>query len=246
MLTSSQLVFHFCPRPAHHKSFYQELHGPAVSMTSGVKISYNQSWQCAAEPSRDSLGSRVASSCRFWARDSMFAFQQWPHQPNDEGWWIQKAIPVWPPHLVPIPIPIVGQPVPIRLNGNSSWMWPWGVPECWRCTHSHVPGHSSAPDLPSFPWPSSMLGNWIMAPLIHSAFHFDFAGEAVKESHLSLPCLLRQLPTYQRAELTSLELLASNPAKQQKYPGTLKNRKCDKQDVFRDTQSTFPICTQKA
>lgn len=43
MLTSSQLFFHFCPRPAHHNSFYQELHGPAGSMISGAKISCHQS-----------------------------------------------------------------------------------------------------------------------------------------------------------------------------------------------------------
>lgn len=57
------------------------------------------------------------------------------------------------------------------------------------------------------------------------SFPLRFCWWSSERGHLSVPCLLRQLPTHQRAELTSLELLASNQAKQQKYPGTVKNRK---------------------
>lgn len=63
---------------------------------------------------------------------------------------------------------------------------------------------------PRFPWPSSMLGNWIMALIDPLGFLLRFCWWSSERGHPSLPCLLRQLPTYQRAELISLELLASN------------------------------------
>lgn len=152
ILTLSQLFFHFCSRPAHHNSFYHELRGPAGSMISGVKISCNESprpWQGTAEPpSRDSLGSRAASSCRSWARDSSFAFQQCPHQPNDDISWRQFLSDPSPASHTNS---LVGQPVPVRLKGNSSWMWPWAVPKRWSCTHRQVPGCSSAPGPPALP-----------------------------------------------------------------------------------------------
>lgn len=126
--------------------------GPAGSTISGVKISCNYSlspWQGTAEPpSRDSLGSRAASSCRSWARHSSFALQQCPHQPNDDVYWRQF---LFDPSPAPHTSPLIGQPVPIRLNGNSSWMWPWAVPERWSYTHRQAPGHSSAPGPPALP-----------------------------------------------------------------------------------------------
>lgn len=68
---------------------------------------------------------------------------------------------------------------------------------------------TSLPALPCDPVPGCRTGLWL--PLIHLAFHFDFAAEAVEQLiPFSLLQLLRQLPTYQIVELISLELLASN------------------------------------
>lgn len=58
-----------------------------------------------------------------------------------------------------------------------------------------------------FQWPSSTLGNWIMALIDPLGFPLRFRWWSSERGHLSLP---RLLPTYQRAELISLELLASN------------------------------------
>lgn len=49
-----------------------------------------------------------------------------------------------------------------------------------------------------------------MALIDPLSFLFRFFWWSSERGHFSLPCPLRQLPTFQRAELISLELLASN------------------------------------
>lgn len=89
-------------------------------------------------------------------------------------------------------------------------MWPWGVPDCWSCIHRQVPGHSSAHNLPLLPMTQFHSGKLDYGSIDPLSFPLWFCCWSTERGHLSLPCLLRQLPTYQRAELTSLELLASN------------------------------------
>lgn len=215
MLTSSQLFFHFCP--THHNSFYQELHGPAGSVICGAKIPCNQSWQGAAEPSRDSLGSRAASSCRSWARDSTFAFQQCPHHPNDDGYRRQfLLIPSPGSHTNTCCRAASAHQIEQEQQLDVTLRCPWVLE-----LHPQA-GSWSQPMPPMTQFRAGKLDYGSIDPL---SFPLRFCWWSSERGHLSLPCLLRQLPTHQRAELTSLELFASNQAKQQKYPRTVKNRK---------------------